>query len=62
MVVYHHTLSISESVSYGYQAFDVRHLKDLLATGVDIFFVISGFIIAATGPLAERAMTARRFL
>lgn len=31
------------------------------AAGVDIFFVISGFVIASTGPLAQRRPTAKGF-
>ena len=51
MVVYCHASILGKTVGYG--AMGGGHAAQVATAGVDIFFVISGFVIALTGPLAR---------
>ncbi len=63
LVVFMHALALARSVCNGSVGrFEIDHLSEIGAAGVDIFFVISGFVIGLTGPLAARAPTAIQFI
>lgn len=61
MVVYHHAVMQALSVSHAAGALAPFDLAAVGAAGVDVFFVISGLVIALTGPLAEPRPSAASF-
>jgi exopolysaccharide production protein ExoZ len=61
-VVYHHSVRMMPFVGKAPGAVAFGHFWRVGAAGVDLFFVISGFVIALTGPLAAERPTARAFL
>lgn len=52
LVVYGHAVEAAATLSGRQGLFGARRLEDVGSFGVDVFFVLSGFIIATTGPLA----------
>jgi exopolysaccharide production protein ExoZ len=61
MVVAHHSISLARGYVGNAGLFETGRLADLGGIGVDVFFVISGFVISLTGPLAARRPTAAEF-
>ena len=61
MVVLHHSAGLAKAMAGSAGVLGYRHLSDVAGAGVDIFFVISGFIITRTGPLAEPRPTGAQF-
>jgi exopolysaccharide production protein ExoZ len=61
MVVYWHAAILTQSVCGPGFAHILRHSPELGGAGVDLFFVISGFVITITGPLAAPMPTGGQF-
>lgn len=61
LVVYHHSLNLEAAYGRSYQQ-GFYHLHNFLAIGVDIFFVISGFIISYIGSEMNGRSQAINFL
>jgi exopolysaccharide production protein ExoZ len=61
MVVYWHAAILTQSICGPGFAASLRHSPELGGAGVDLFFVISGFVITRTGPLATPRPTGLRF-
>jgi exopolysaccharide production protein ExoZ len=53
MVVYNHAAELARASTGRYGCLATHNVSALGAAGVDIFFVISGLVIALTGPLAS---------
>jgi exopolysaccharide production protein ExoZ len=60
-VIVHHALALAMGASSSAACALGRHTCEVGAAGVDIFFVISGFVITLTGPLANPRPTAAIF-
>jgi exopolysaccharide production protein ExoZ len=61
LVVYHHSLNLEAAYGRSYQQ-SFYHLHNFAAIGVDVFFVISGFIISYIGSEMMGKSLAREFL
>lgn len=58
-VVWMHVAHVVRAADFNTEA--VFYPTDIGAAGVDVFFVLSGFVIARTGPLASKRPSARMF-
>ncbi|MBV8685000.1 MAG: acyltransferase [Caulobacteraceae bacterium] len=61
-VIIHHALFLARSVGVPRSSLAWSHVSEIGAAGVDVFFVISGFVIARTGPLATPRPSSPQFL
>lgn len=62
LVVYHHSFLALRGTLHGAARFAAGHLDDILGGGVEVFFVLSQFVITLAGPLAPSRLSSAQLL